>query len=299
MDLANIIGYFKGNLAKITVFSAKITACPTDGISQDPNTNVYIMVFEYAEGGDFNNYLNKNYEKFDWFNGLSVLNNIARSLNGIHQKQMVHCDFHTGNILFMNDNLARISDMGLCKKIDDINEKNIYGVMPYVAPEVLKGKPYTQAADIYSFGMIMYVVATGRQPFDDCAHDEFLVLKICNEIRPEINEKIAPKCYIDLMKKCWDGIPDNRPNSIEIKEMIELFYNSFDQKNRKYQSNIQQLDEIKEKFEETQEYRKENLLSIKNNKSTTHTHAIYTSRLLNPYTKNISSTVEITDFTNL
>src|SRR5688572_30582186 len=120
------------------------------------------MVFEYAEGGNFNNYLNKNHEKFDWFNGLSVLTDISTSLNRIHQKQMVHCDFHTGNILFMNDNLARISDMGLCKKIDDINEKNIYGVMPYVAPEVLKGKPYTQAADIYSFGMIMYVVATGR-----------------------------------------------------------------------------------------------------------------------------------------
>ncbi|POG65163.1 kinase-like domain-containing protein [Rhizophagus irregularis DAOM 181602=DAOM 197198] len=261
------------------------------------------MVFEYAEGGDFNNYLNKNYEKFDWFNGLKVLNNIAKSLNGIHQKQMVHRDFHTGNILFMNNNLAHISDMGLCKKIDDINEANIYGVMPYVAPEVLKGKPYTQAADIYSFGMIMYVVATGRQPFDDCAHDEFLVLKICNEIRPEINEKIAPKCYINLMKKCWDGNPGNRPNSIEIKEMIELFYNSLDQKNREYQKsilkNIQQLDEIKEKFEETQEYRKEYLLSIKKNKSTTHTQAIYRSRLLNPYTKNISSTVEITDFTNL
>ncbi|UZO11102.1 uncharacterized protein OCT59_002676 [Rhizophagus irregularis] len=273
------------------------------GISQNPNTKDYIMVFEYAEGGDFNNYLNKNYEKFDWFNGLKVLNNIAKSLNGIHQKQMVHRDFHTGNILFMNNNLAHISDMGLCKKIDDINEANIYGVMPYVAPEVLKGKPYTQAADIYSFGMIMYVVATGRQPFDDCAHDEFLVLKICNEIRPEINEKIAPKCYINLMKKCWDGNPGNRPNSIEIKEMIELFYNSLDQKNREYQKsilkNIQQLDEIKEKFEETQEYRKEYLLSIKKNKSTTHTQAIYRSRLLNPYTKNISSTVEITDFTNL
>ncbi|CAB5384828.1 unnamed protein product [Rhizophagus irregularis] len=101
------------------------------------------------------------------------------------------------------------------------------------------------------------------------------------------------------MKKCWDGNSGNRPNSIEIEELIELFYESLNQENRKYKSNTQQLDEIKEKFEGTQEYRKENLLSVKNNKSTTHIHAIYTSRLLNPYTKNISSTVEITDFTNL
>jgi serine/threonine protein kinase len=39
------------------------------------------------------------------------------------------------------------------------------GLLPYVAPEILKGKLYTQAADIYSFGMIMYFVGTGKQPF--------------------------------------------------------------------------------------------------------------------------------------
>ncbi|CAB5392207.1 unnamed protein product [Rhizophagus irregularis] len=85
------------------------------------------------------------------------------------------------------------------------------------------------------------------------------------------------------MKRCWDLNPDNRPNSIEIKELIGL-----------YRRNLEQ-------FDDTQEYRKENLLSIKNNQFTTHKQAIYTSRLLNPYTNNLSKydTVEITDFTNL
>ena len=96
--------------------------------------------------------------------------------------------------------------------------------MPYVAPEVLKGKPYTQAADIYSFGMIMYFVATGRQPFADCAHDQYLALNICNGIRPEINEPEAPKCYIDLMKRCWDSNPENRPKVTEVLELVWLFY---------------------------------------------------------------------------
>ncbi|RGB35685.1 kinase-like domain-containing protein [Rhizophagus diaphanus] len=188
------------------------------GISQNPNTKDYIMVLEYADGGNFNNYLGKNYESLDWFNGLNVLTNIIDGLSKIHQKQIVHHNLHMGNILFTkkdNNYNACISDMGLYRKIDDINEINIYGVMPYVAPEVLKGKPYTQAADIFSFGMIMYVVATGRQPFDNCAHDEILILNICNGIRPEINEQIAPKRYIDLMKRCWDLNPENRPNSIE------------------------------------------------------------------------------------
>ncbi|PKB96299.1 hypothetical protein RhiirA5_435065 [Rhizophagus irregularis] len=41
--------------------------------------------------------------------------------------------------------------------------------------------------------MIMYVIATGKQPFANCAHDEVLALNICNGIRPEINDQIAPK----------------------------------------------------------------------------------------------------------
>ncbi|CAB5382903.1 unnamed protein product [Rhizophagus irregularis] len=105
-----------------------------------------------------------------------------------------------------------------------------------------------------------------------------------------------------LNKKCWDSNPDNRPNSIELKEFIDLFYNSL---NQKFDKKEQIHHETETQFNETQEYRKENFLSIKNNQSTTHTQAIYTSRLLNSFTKNLSkyednfnnSTVEIIDFT--
>jgi len=204
-----------------------------------------------------------------------------------------------------------VSGMGLCRKIGDIDKTNIYGVMPYVAPEVLRGKPYTRAADIYSFGMIMYFVATLRQPFADRAHDQHLMLSICNGIRPEIKESEAPKCYIDLMKKCWDMNPDNRPNSIEIQELISSFNNSLNQESVIYQDfkekEKKENHEIEKQFKEAQEYRKANPISINNDQLTTHPQAIYTSRLLNPFTKNLpkyddntdSNTAEITDFTKL
>ncbi|EXX69396.1 polo kinase CDC5 [Rhizophagus irregularis DAOM 197198w] len=151
--------------------------------------------------------------------------------------------------------------MGLFGEVGNEDETKIYGVMPYVAPEVLRGKLYTQAADIYSLGMIMYFVATGRQPFYDRAHDHLLALDICKGVRPEINEPEAPSCYISLMKKCWDSDLNNRPNIIEVDDLITSFYKSSG---------------------------KSNLSSIKNYQAATHPQAIYVSRLLNPFTKDLS-----------
>src|SRR5256886_14539555 len=142
--------------------------------------------------------------------------------------------------------------MGLCGEVGNVDATKIYGVMPYVAPEVLRGKPYTQAADIYSFGMIMYFVATTRKPFANHAHNNFLVLNICNGVRPEISEQEAPKCYIDLMKRCWDSNPDNRPSTVEVEELVNLFDENEDK-------------EINKQFEEAERYRKANLLSIEDN----------------------------------
>ena len=294
------------------------------------------MVLEYAKYGNFNNWINRNYKNFSWNVKSFVLYNIFSGLQNIHQNGMIHRDFHTGNILLtrytQNYPLPYISDMGLCGEVGSIDETKIYGVMPYVAPEVLKGKPYTQAADIYSFGMIMYFVATGKQPFSDRAHDQYLVLSIYNGIRPNINEPEAPKCYIDLMKKCWDSNPDKRPKATEICELIDLFHSSYiyDELDFKHYIKIekkQQHYEIEKQLKEAEEYRKIfNLYNDDNDndndnydddddsnddnsddigddddnddqtqvisfldRSRQNPQAIYSSRLLNPYIKDLGT----------
>ncbi|RGB28691.1 kinase-like domain-containing protein [Rhizophagus diaphanus] len=255
--------------------------------------------------------MNKNYRNLSWYNKISMLLNISTSLKEIHQKKMVHHDFHTGNILSniagATNSIFYISDMGLCGDVSNNDQNNIYGVMPYVAPEVLKGELYTQAADIYSFGMIMYFVATGRQPFFNCAHDELLVLNICSGIRPEINEPEAPKCYIDLMKQCWDSNPNNRPKAAEVFNLFMFLYLASDS-NHALKVNMgfekEQHFEIQKQIKEAEECRRSHPVSFDGSTTLAHPQAIYKSRLLNPFTKNIlkfdnidNNTVEITDFT--
>src|SRR6266542_1897847 len=151
---------------------------------------------------------------------------IINGLNIIHQKKLIHCDFHHSNILNQGYTLS-ISDLGLSKPVEyfqsSSKENNIYGVLPFVAPEVLRGRPYTTASDIYSFSMIMWEFISGIPPFDNREHDFQLALSICKGERPEIIEN-TPQCYIELMKKCWDGDPLKRPNISEIKMIIENWY---------------------------------------------------------------------------
>src|SRR5688572_7732951 len=113
------------------------------------------MVLYYAEGGSYNNMMKR--DKYYWMDEIGTLECVIKGLGKIHEKKMVHCDFHIGNILLDSEGsiASYISDMGLCGEVSNIDPTKIYGVMPYVAPEVLRGRPYTQAADIYSFGMVM------------------------------------------------------------------------------------------------------------------------------------------------
>ncbi|RGB26114.1 hypothetical protein C1646_722029, partial [Rhizophagus diaphanus] len=177
---------------------------------------------------------------------LSALLNIINGLREIHQKSII---YNFGNCI-------SISDMGLCEEVGNIDDNKIYGVMPYVAPEVLRRKLYIkQESDIFSFGMVIHLKG----------------------VRPEINEQEAPRCYIDLMKKCWDLNPNNRPNIFKVNELIMSFHKSYGM-----DFFVAENEEIGMQFKKAEEYdRKANLSFIKNYQIETHPQAIYISRLLN------------------
>ncbi|CAI2164578.1 18997_t:CDS:2 [Funneliformis geosporum] len=83
----------------------------------------------------------------------------------------MHQDLHSGNIL-IGDNYNYIADLGLCRLANERNKKKVYGVLPYIAPEILLGEPYTQAADIYSFGIVAYELLANSYPYADLKLDD-------------------------------------------------------------------------------------------------------------------------------
>ena len=171
-----------------------------------------------------NNLLISKYNQNDKFYNLWTL---IIQLEAIHKLNLIHGDFHNGNLLCSDITFVTISDLGLCRPANQSDIKNeIYGVLPYMAPEVLRGKPYTKAADIYSLGIIMWEMTSGVSAFHNIPHDLNLSLNICKGIRPEIIEGTIPE-YVDLMKRCWDNDSEKRPTASELKQI-------FDEWNDKY-----------------------------------------------------------------
>src|SRR5437588_2212408 len=95
---------------------------------------------EYLEKGNLQNYLSKEFKILKWIDKIRILLHIINGLKKIHKKKIVHHDLHSGNILQdMID--SYITDLGLSVPADKTSssEKNVFGVLPYVAPEVLRG----------------------------------------------------------------------------------------------------------------------------------------------------------------
>ncbi|RGB41342.1 kinase-like domain-containing protein [Rhizophagus diaphanus] len=268
-----------------------------------------MMVIEYAKDGSLRQYLNNTFNSIKWEDKLNNLKNIANGLNSIHEKGLIHHDFHCGNILKDGD-YTTITDLGLCqpanvKSSQNEYEKKVYGVLPYVAPEVLRGGEYTQESDIYSFGIIAYEVCTGLPPYHDIAHDKILAISICYGLRPKSNYKI-PQLILDIIKQCWDADPLKRPKANKLYDLLSKLYNDGD--DSEINKQIEEAVRINEKFTSTSLPYNGTTLSY-----TTNPQAVYTSRLLDfknlPEPKNAidnkadvveySESIEAIDFTNL
>jgi serine/threonine protein kinase len=225
-----------------------------------------MIVLEYCEGGNLRNYYLNN--ETDYSYKINKLMRIVSGLLDIHNAGKVHKDFHSGNILY-SGSYPYISDLGMCQPANNEKQSDkkegIYGVLPYMAPEVLRGYQYTKASDIYSFGIIINEYISEETPFNNIPHDHALAINICKGLRPNIFE-YTPKLLVDLIVKCWDAKAENRPTAKELYQELEKNYDSKDY------SQIEEYDD-KIQLNRTSEKRTSNIQ--------THPQAIYTSRLLN------------------
>ena len=105
---------------------------------------------------------------------------------------------------------------------------DLFGNIPFVAPEILKANktkqdPYTKSSDIYSLGVLLWEISSGKTPFED--HNNYtIVAKILSRER---EERIldTPDEYYKLYSKCWNDEPENRYTIEDVYEVLENLLN--------------------------------------------------------------------------
>jgi serine/threonine protein kinase len=178
-----------------------------------------MMVMQYASFGDLRVHLQRN-RISSWKDKIRILKQIARGLAEMHKRDLIHGDLHSGNIMNIDRSHFVIGDVGLCGPANQITRKKaVYGVLPYVAPELLRGLEYSKKVDIYSFAIIMWEICSGIRPYAGTAHDINMARDICEGKRPPVPPG-TPAFYSELMKSCWDANPRNRPDAAEVLKTV-------------------------------------------------------------------------------
>jgi serine/threonine protein kinase len=191
------------------------------GMTKDP-TSCYMFVMKYYEQGDLYSFLDETMGVLCWKQIVDILWDISAGVKVIHELDLVHGNLHGGNILVENEDEsidAKVADTGLHGPVDKDSSKQIYGVIPFVAPEIFNGNTLTKASDIYSFGMIMWMLSAGVRPYYDKSHDLQLVQDIRLGLRPYVISG-TPPVFISLMFQCLDANPLNRPTASNLYECL-------------------------------------------------------------------------------
>ncbi|CAI2168720.1 4333_t:CDS:10 [Funneliformis geosporum] len=167
-----------------------------------------------------------------------------------------------------------IGDLGLSQPANIIPfDSDLYGVTPYMAPELFKGANFSKKSDIYCLGMVMLELTSGCKPFANVKHDIDLIYAIIDGGRPEITED-TPECFANLMKRCWESDTLERPSIAEISGIAGQWMNTL--------------------FEQFEQYEEKRLELIKSKKlgpeftGAPHPNAIFTSRSLPSLSNSLS-----------
>ncbi|PKY39301.1 kinase-like protein [Rhizophagus irregularis] len=199
-------------------YHPKINRCL--GITKDSEN--YILVLEYANEGNLRKFLKKNFTSLKWNDKIQMALDITNGLKFLHSKGIIHRDLHSKNIL-VNDRKLLIADLGLSKKLAEAtthSKSNKYGMREYIEPQCFKNIRYKKdkKSDIYSLGVLLWEISSGRPPFSDCPRD--LIKDHIKDGNREEPIEGTPTEYRKLYQECWDGKPESRPDIEKVHEIL-------------------------------------------------------------------------------
>ena len=221
------IKVLKSEFSEDTNFVSKFrTEAQSAAVLEHPNiVNIYdvgsengihYIVMEYVEGITLKTYIEKK-GQLTYKEALSIAIQVGRGIQAAQAKNIVHRDIKPQNIIISTDGKVKVTDFGIARAVSENTiHSDVMGSVHYASPEQARNGYVSNRSDIYSLGIVMYEMVTGRVPFDGDSTVAVAIQHLQDEMDPP--SKYAPNLPISLEKiiqKCTQKSPDRRYDSME------------------------------------------------------------------------------------
>ena len=190
----------------------------------------YFIVMQYADGESLAHAI-KRQGKINTLEALGIIKDVALALSVAHRKNIVHRDIKPENIMINTNGEVKLMDFGLARVLDVASNLSrtgdILGTPYYLSPEQAQGHKVDGRADIYSLGVTLYYMLSGKKPFEGDT-TLTIILKHINEKPPVISQTNpeTPECVSNVINKMLEKDPARRYQSTdELIDDINLCHN--------------------------------------------------------------------------
>ncbi|AES62939.2 putative dual-specificity kinase TKL-Pl-4 family [Medicago truncatula] len=179
------------------------------------------IVTEFMSGGSVYDYLHKQKGFFKFPTVLKVAIDVSKGMNYLHQHNIIHRDLKAANLLMDENGVVKVADFGVARVRAQSGVMTAEtGTYRWMAPEVIEHKPYDHKADVFSFGVVLWELLTGKLPYEFLTPLQAAIGVVQKGLRPTIPKSTHPK-FVQLLEKSWQQDPTLRPDFSEIIESLQ------------------------------------------------------------------------------
>eukprot|EP00271_Cylindrocystis_brebissonii_P000612 TRINITY_DN1072_c0_g1_i1.p1 TRINITY_DN1072_c0_g1~~TRINITY_DN1072_c0_g1_i1.p1 ORF type:complete len:618 (-),score=150.57 TRINITY_DN1072_c0_g1_i1:368-2221(-) len=186
--------------------------------TKPPNLSI---VTEFMSGGSVYDWLHKQKAATRLPMLLKIAVDVARGMDFLHKNNIIHRDLKAANLLMNENEVVKVADFGVARVQAHGGVMTAEtGTYRWMAPEVIEHRPYNHKADVFSFGIVLWELLTGKLPYADLTPLQAAVNVVQKNLRPAIPRGTHP-AVADMMERCWRTEVNDRPEFAELVVQLQ------------------------------------------------------------------------------